>query len=80
MQDYLAFHFQVAAEFQDVIIAGLYDLGFESFVEEDEKLQAFISQSDWNQIDQEAFKWFSKAAELGHAQSQYIIGLMYYFG
>ena len=58
MQDYLAFHFQVTAEFQDVIIAGLYDLGFESFVEEDEKLQAFISQSDWNQIDQEAFKWF----------------------
>lgn len=32
------------------------------------------------QDDKEAFKWFSKAAELGHAESQYIIGLMYYLG
>ena len=40
----------------------------------------FSEDAGERQDDQEAFKWFSKAAELGHAQSQYIIGLMYYFG
>lgn len=40
----------------------------------------FSEDAGERQDDQEAFKWFSKAAELGHAQSQYIVGLMYYFG
>jgi TPR repeat protein len=40
----------------------------------------FSDDAGERQDDQEAFKWFSKAAELGHAQSQYIVGLMYYFG
>ncbi|MEG1502573.1 MAG: tetratricopeptide repeat protein, partial [Synergistaceae bacterium] len=40
----------------------------------------FSEDAGERQDDTEAFKWFSKAANMGHAKSQYFIGLMYYFG
>ena len=47
METYLAFDFEISSDSQEVLMARLYDLGFESFIEEENSLQAFISSVEW---------------------------------
>lgn len=45
--DYLAIRIRLSPDQHDLVIAGLYDLGFEAFVEEESSLQAFIREDQW---------------------------------
>lgn len=49
MDKYLGFILHVLAENQESIIADLYDLGFEAFIEEEDQIQAFIASKDWDE-------------------------------
>lgn len=48
MDKYLGFVVYTPAENQDTLIADLYELGFEAFIEEENQVQAFISMEDWD--------------------------------
>lgn len=50
MDKYLGFVLNVPAENQEPIIANLYELGFEAFIEEEDQIQAFISNIDWDEV------------------------------
>jgi len=45
--DYVSIVIRMAPDQQEIVMAGMYDLGFEAFVEEETGLQGFIPQSMW---------------------------------
>ena len=47
MEKYISYKIQVSDEEQSIVLALLSDIGFESFIEESNSLEAFISESDY---------------------------------
>lgn len=45
--DYVSITIRIDPDLQEIVMAGLYELGFEAFVEEETGLQAFIPESMW---------------------------------
>lgn len=60
MTRYLEFVIPIPAEEMDVILADLFNLGFESFEETDKGLKAFISQSNYLDLSGEILQYLDK--------------------
>jgi TPR repeat protein len=56
-------------------IESMFELG-EALMKEEKKKKQKEDKTNLNENRKEAIEWYKKAAEAGHAQSQYIIGMM----
>ncbi|MBK7811815.1 MAG: 50S ribosomal protein L11 methyltransferase [Saprospiraceae bacterium] len=49
MNEYVGITIKVNQDFQELVMASLYELGYEAFVENESDLQAFIPETSWNE-------------------------------